>query len=102
MPLRWFVIAIVLAGACVATYFGVGTAAITYLSPSVPAPKAAAPAIPVVVNSVKRTDVPIYVSDCSRLAAHTRWRPRLSCVEVLTDIHDWLTDNRNDLRTVLA
>jgi CDP-paratose 2-epimerase len=47
-------------------------------------------------------DVPIYVSDCSRLAAHTRWRPRRSCVEVLSDIHDWLTDHRNDLRAVFA
>ena len=69
MPMRWFVIAIVLAGACIATYFGVGTAAIPYLSPSLPAPKAMAPAIPVAVSTVKRTDVPIYVSGLGTVQA---------------------------------
>lgn len=47
-------------------------------------------------------DLPIYVSDCSRLAAHTSWRPRRSCLDILSDIHGWLTDHRNDLRTVFA
>ncbi len=69
MPMRWFVIAIVLAGACIATYFGVGTAAIPYLSPSLLAPKAMAPAIPVAVSTVKRTDVPIYVSGLGTVQA---------------------------------
>jgi len=47
-------------------------------------------------------DLPIYVSDCSRLAAHTDWRPRRSSLDVLSDIHGWLTDHRRELRTVLA
>ena len=47
-------------------------------------------------------DLPIYVSDCRRLATHTSWRPRRSPLDVLSDIHDWLTDHRGDLRTVFA
>ena len=47
-------------------------------------------------------DVPIYVSDCGMLAGYTSWQPRRSCTEILADIHSWLTDHRNDLRTVLA
>jgi CDP-paratose 2-epimerase len=47
-------------------------------------------------------DLPIYVSDCARLAAYTTWRPRRSCVDVLSDLHAWLSDHRNDLRTVFA
>jgi CDP-paratose 2-epimerase len=59
--------------------------------------------VPVEPSSHARPgDLPIYVSDCSRLAAYTGWRPRRSCVDVLSDIHGWLTDHRGDLRTVLA
>ena len=47
-------------------------------------------------------DIPIYVSDCSRLYAATEWRPRRTPVDVLLDIHAWLTDHRADLQSVLA
>ena len=47
-------------------------------------------------------DLPIYVSDCRRLAAHTSWQPKRGCLEVLSDIHDWLTEHRADLKTVFA
>jgi len=35
-------------------------------------------------------DVPLYISDCSRLFERTDWRPRRSAREVLADIHAWL------------
>ena len=47
-------------------------------------------------------DIPIYVSDCSRLHAASEWRPRRTPVDVLLDIHAWLTDHRADLKSVLA
>ena len=47
-------------------------------------------------------DLPIYVSDCRRLAGHTSWRPKRSSLEVLSDIHEWLTEYRADLKTVFA
>src|SRR4051794_1993169 len=65
----WSAIAGLLVGAITAAYFGVGTSWIPYLAQSAPAPRAAAPAIPVVVNSVKRTDVPIYVNGLGTVQA---------------------------------
>ena len=35
-------------------------------------------------------DIPIYISDCTRLYEMTDWRPRRSPVEILTDIHTWV------------
>ena len=67
--MRWWFAFAVLAAAGSATWFGVGTAWIPYLAPPVPAPKAAAPAIPVVVSTVKRTDVPIYLNGLGTVQA---------------------------------
>jgi membrane fusion protein, multidrug efflux system len=65
----WLAFAVVVAGAGIAAYFGVGTAAIPFLAPPPAAPKAAAPAIPVVVSTVKRTDVPIYMNGLGTVQA---------------------------------
>ena len=35
-------------------------------------------------------DVPLYISDCSRLYGKTRWRPSKGAEEVLADIYDWI------------
>ena len=65
----WFAIAVLCVGAGAAAYFGLGTAAISYLSPPAPITKAAAPAIPVVASTVKRTDVPIYMNGLGTVQA---------------------------------
>jgi CDP-paratose 2-epimerase len=38
-------------------------------------------------------DVPIYISDCSRLYAVTDWRPRHAPYEILRDIHAWILEH---------
>jgi multidrug efflux system membrane fusion protein len=65
----WFAVAVLLAGAGAAAYFGVGTASIPFLAPPASAPKAAPPAIPVVASTVKRTDVPIYLNGLGTVQA---------------------------------
>jgi CDP-paratose 2-epimerase len=35
-------------------------------------------------------DVPVYISDCTRLFSLDEWRPRRSARQVLADIHDWI------------
>lgn len=45
-------------------------------------------------------DVPYYVSDCSALAARSRWRPRRTVTDVADDIHRWLVDERRWLEPV--
>jgi CDP-paratose 2-epimerase len=47
-------------------------------------------------------DVPLYVSDCSRLFALTDWRPRRDAREVLEDIAAWIETNAEDVRSALC
>jgi CDP-paratose 2-epimerase len=46
-------------------------------------------------------DVPIYISDCTRLHAMTGWRPRLGPAEILSDIHAWIVDHEAALAAAL-
>lgn len=47
-------------------------------------------------------DVPIYLSDCSRLFERTGWRPSKGAREVLTDILVWAQDNEAQVAEVLG
>ena len=42
------------------------------------------------VEETRAGDVPIYLSDCSRLFSLDEWRPGRGAEQVLTDIHDWI------------
>jgi len=46
-------------------------------------------------------DVPLYISDCSRLCSRSRWRPRRSSEDILADIHTWICTHERELRRVL-
>jgi CDP-paratose 2-epimerase len=47
-------------------------------------------------------DVPLYVSDCSRLFGLTDWRPQRSARDVLADVADWIVANARDVRLALG
>ena len=52
------------------------------------------------VGSVEETragDVPIYISDCTRLYAHTTWRPKRTPTEILADVVGWIEANEREL-----
>jgi CDP-paratose 2-epimerase len=56
------------------------------------------------VGSVAETrpgDVPVYISDCGKLAELTAWRPRRTPREILVDIHDWIRANEAAVRSAL-
>jgi CDP-paratose 2-epimerase len=38
-------------------------------------------------------DVPVYISDCTRLFARSAWRPRRSARDILADIADWTAEH---------
>lgn len=42
-------------------------------------------------------DIPIYISDCSRLFEVTTWRPRHGPAEILTDIYAWIVEHESAL-----
>jgi CDP-paratose 2-epimerase len=46
-------------------------------------------------------DIPIYLSDCTRLFALTDWRPRRGTREILTDIHSWIVGHEAALAATL-
>jgi CDP-paratose 2-epimerase len=46
-------------------------------------------------------DVPIYISDCSRLHAMSDWRPRKGPAEILADIHAWIVEHEAALAVAL-
>jgi CDP-paratose 2-epimerase len=53
------------------------------------------------VVETRAGDVPIYLSDCSRLFAATDWRPRRSAGQVLADIHQWISADEERIAKAL-
>jgi CDP-paratose 2-epimerase len=45
------------------------------------------------VEETRQGDVPIYLSDCTRLFGLDEWRPRRGAEQVLADIHDWIAED---------
>jgi CDP-paratose 2-epimerase len=46
-------------------------------------------------------DIPIYISDCTRLQSMTAWRPRREPAVVLADIHAWIVEHESALAAAL-
>lgn len=46
-------------------------------------------------------DIPIYISDCTRLFKLTDWRPSREPAEILRDIHAWIVEHESTLADVL-
>lgn len=42
------------------------------------------------VEQTRAGDVPIYLSDCSKIFGLDEWRPRRGAKQVLADIHEWI------------
>lgn len=51
--------------------------------------------------SVRPGDVPIYISDCSKLFGLTSWRPSRSARQTLEEIHAWISEDPEALRNAL-
>ncbi len=54
------------------------------------------------VSETRAGDVRCYLSDCTALYAHTDWRPRRGPQEVLADIHAWVSEHEDLVRTALV
>lgn len=46
-------------------------------------------------------DVPVYLSDCTRLFAASAWRPKRDPRTVLADIHEWILGNEAEIKRAL-
>ena len=53
------------------------------------------------VEETRAGDVPIYLSDCTRLFGFDEWRPRRSAEQVLADIHEWVAADEERIAEAL-
>jgi CDP-paratose 2-epimerase len=53
------------------------------------------------VQETRQGDVPIYLSDCTRLYGLDEWRPRRSAEQVLADIHEWIAADEERIAQAL-
>ncbi len=53
------------------------------------------------VTETRQGDVPIYLSDCTRLFELDEWRPRQSAEQVLTDIYEWVAADEERIAAAL-
>jgi CDP-paratose 2-epimerase len=53
------------------------------------------------VRETRQGDVPIYLSDCTKLFGLDDWRPRRSAEQVLADIHGWIAANEEQISQAL-
>lgn len=53
------------------------------------------------VLETRTGDVPIYLSDCTRLFSLDEWRPRRSAEQVLADIHEWIAADEDRIAQAL-
>jgi CDP-paratose 2-epimerase len=54
------------------------------------------------VPEPRHGDVPIYISDCSRLHRHSGWRPRRDPSRILGDTWHWIVDNADSISRALG
>jgi len=47
-------------------------------------------------------DVPVYLSDCSRIHGHSSWRPSRDAEGILRDIHEWIAADPERIEESLA
>lgn len=50
----------------------------------------------------RRGDVPVYLSDCSRLHSLTSWRPRRGPRQILSDLLEWANEHEQAVRPALG
>ena len=54
------------------------------------------------VSENRPADIPIYLTDNSKITAHTGWKPTISTEQILSEIFKWIHENEKDLRPILA
>jgi CDP-paratose 2-epimerase len=53
------------------------------------------------VEQTRTGDVPIYLSDCTKIFGLDEWRPRRSAKQVLADIHEWIAADEDRIAQAL-
>jgi CDP-paratose 2-epimerase len=59
----------------------------------------------IVINSIdqnRKADIPIYITDNSKITKLSGWMPSYTVEETLQDILNWMKENEEMLRPILA
>lgn len=46
-------------------------------------------------------DIPIYISDNSKIKAMSEWDPKITIPEIIDEIHEWIINNYDSLKSIL-
>ena len=54
------------------------------------------------ISETRQGDIPIYISDCSKLYNATGWKPKHNSEEIVSEIIKWIRDNQESLHPILS
>ncbi len=47
-------------------------------------------------------DIPIYITDNTKITDFTGWRPKIGVTQIMNEIYNWIHTNESDLRAILS
>lgn len=54
------------------------------------------------VTTERSGDIPIFITDCDRLKQKTQWQPTIEPEKTIEDIHRWIVNYEDSLRSILS
>ena len=57
------------------------------------------------LNSIegnRKADIPLYITDNTKVTDYTGWSPSITIIEALTDVFHWMKENESILKPILA
>lgn len=54
-----------------------------------------------IVTANRKGDVPLYITDNSKITSQTGWQPQRSITDIVTDIYTWIKWNEKQLKPIL-
>lgn len=53
------------------------------------------------VKETRQADIPVYITDNTKINHISGWKPQIMPFQILTEIHDWIRANEKDLESIL-
>lgn len=53
------------------------------------------------IEETRANDIPIYISDCSKIEKITGWKPQKNAETTMREIHKWIINNKGILQNIL-
>lgn len=53
------------------------------------------------IAETRQADIPVYITDNSKITAISGWKPQIKPLQIMTEIHQWIKENEKDLESIL-